>query len=44
VRRLLADERVQWSKPSSDQLAMLEKLSKMLLLEPLRGRPAEQRS
>ncbi len=44
VRRLLADERVQWSKPSSDQLAVLEKLSETLLLEPLRGRPAEQRS
>jgi hypothetical protein len=44
VRRLLADERVQWSKPSSDQLAMLEKLSETLLLEPPCGRPAEQRS
>jgi pimeloyl-ACP methyl ester carboxylesterase len=38
ARRLLADERLQRVKPSSEQIAMLSNIGETLHVEPLRGR------
>jgi len=40
ARRLLDDERIQRSKPSSEQLAMLANIGQTLHVEPRRGRVA----
>ncbi len=40
ARRLLADERMQRAKPSSEQLAMLANIGETLHVEPMRGRRA----
>jgi hypothetical protein len=40
ARTLLADERLQRSKPSSEQIATLEHIGETLHVEPMRGRRA----
>jgi len=40
VQRLLADERVQRTKPSTEQLAMVEHLGETLEVTPRTSRPA----
>ena len=37
ARRLLADERLQRAKPSSEQMAMLTNIGETLHVEPMRG-------
>ena len=43
VRRLLADERVQRAKPSTEQLAMVEHIGEALELSPLPAKRAAVR-
>ncbi len=44
ARRLLADERMQRAKPSSEQIAMLENIGETLDVEPKRRAPRQRRA
>jgi hypothetical protein len=39
AQRLLADERIRREKPSSEQLALIQQLTRSLAIEPKKSRP-----